>query len=115
MAIKQNPNEPAITTLSNLTIGVIVAVVILGIVGVASIIILNKSHTATEVRAAKAVSDKAIVALQHRDGSAARKLGTKDFKSGYTVEQLTKQFKAIEVATSEAPSLEQHNITTADG
>ena len=67
---------------------------------------LNSTHQQKEVAAAQVVSDKAIAALQKRNGADARKLGTKKFRTTYSDKQLTDQFKAVEVATTGAPKLD---------
>jgi hypothetical protein len=91
----------------------IISLLVVAVLIAASLITLHKidvAHQQKEVAGARAVSDKAILAVQARNGAAARKLGTKSFQSTYTDKQLTDQFKAIEVATSAPPKLEIHMV-----
>lgn len=107
--------EATTTTINTLTIGLIIAGIIVVVIGVTSLVLLNRSHTRQAVEAAQKVSDKAIVAIQHRDGGAAVEIGTGEFKAKYTASELTKQFKAIEVATAKPPTLVQHANSNVKG
>jgi hypothetical protein len=91
---------------------VIFGIIILAIVGL-SMFTVNKLKLKNDVSAAQTVSDKAIDDLQKRDGAAARQLGSKTFQKAYTASQLTKQFKAVEVATLKPPKLDR--TTAYDG
>jgi hypothetical protein len=92
-------------------------IVVLGIMLVVVVVLVgtitSKLSLKHDAAAAQVVADKAIADLQKRDGTAAHKLGTKKFQQTYTADQLTKQFKAIEVATLKSPKLD--NTTVADG
>lgn len=67
----------------------------------------NQAKLQQATKEARVVSDKAIDGLQQRDGASVRKLGSKKFQSTYTDKELTTQFKSIEVATSEAPHIQE--------
>ncbi len=83
-------------------VAIVVVTIIIGILGWTLYSKLSLKH---DVAAAQVVADQTIAALQKRDGAAARKLGNAKFQSTYTSEALTKQFKAVEVATSQNPEL----------
>jgi hypothetical protein len=70
----------------------------------------SRANLRSDIAAAQTVADKAVTAIDDRDGAAARRLGTDKFKSSYTDKQLTDQFKAVEVATSQKPTLYQHYV-----
>jgi len=89
---------------------ILVFVVIIAAIAILSTVLVSKLTLKRHVEAAQAVSDKAIAALQKRDGNAALALGTPTFKKTYTAQQLTQQFKAVEVATSQAPKLDTQTV-----
>lgn len=85
---------------------IIFAVLIAVIVGLA-VFLFQKIELKQDANRAQVVSDKVIGDLQKRDGTAARALGSSKFKATYSDAQLTAQFKAVEIATLKAPSLDR--------
>lgn len=89
---------------------VIIFAVMLGAIIGLSATLITKISLKHDVSDAQVVSDKAIADLQKRDGQAAYKLGTPTFQKTYTADQLTKQFKAVAVATSKPPTLDRKMV-----
>jgi hypothetical protein len=87
---------------------VIIVAVIIGL----SVFIVNKITLKHDVADARIVADKVIADLQKRDGAAAYKLGNKKFQKSYTADALTKQFKAVEVATLKKPALDRTTVSS---
>ena len=91
----------------------IVIFAIIGVVIVAlSVFLYNHLVLKRDVSNAQTVSDKVIADLQKRDGGAARALGSPTFQKTYSAPQLTKQFKAIELATLKPPALNRTIVYT---
>jgi len=86
---------------------VIVFTILLAIIVGLAVFLFQKIELKRDASHAQTVSDKVIADLQKRDGGAARTLGSSKFKSTYSDAQLTAQFKAVEVATLKAPSLDR--------
>lgn len=107
----QQPSAPRFSRLPTRTDIIIIGLGIVVAVGL-FVVLTNRANLRRDVTAAQAVSDKAITAIDKRDGAAARTLGTAKFKSTYTDRQLTDQFKAVEVATSQKPTLYQHYVSS---
>jgi hypothetical protein len=79
---------------------IIVFAVLIIIVIVLASFLYNQLSLKRNVAQARIVTDKVIQAVEKEDGAAARNQGSTKFKSTYTAEALTKQFKAIELVTS---------------
>ncbi|TAH32171.1 hypothetical protein EYC59_06315 [Candidatus Saccharibacteria bacterium] len=92
------------------TIDIVAIVVVTTIIAILGWTIYSKISLKHDVTAAQKVSDETITALQKRDGTTARKLGSASFQKEYTNEALTKQFKTIETATLKAPALENTTV-----
>jgi hypothetical protein len=105
----EKPQRKLPVKISDIIIFAVIIAVIAGLV----FFITTKLQLKHDVAAARIVSDKVIADIQKRDGAAAYRLGTPTFQSSYTADQLTKQFKAIEIATLKAPSLDRQVV--ADG
>lgn len=82
-------------------IGFIIVVVLL------VVFLIHKLQLKREVASATVVTNQVIDDLAKRDGAAARNLGNAKFKSTYAASTLTQQFKAIELVTSEKPTIDQ--------
>lgn len=72
-----------------------------------SITLINHIVAKRDVAGAQAVADKVIADIGKRDGAAAYKLGTKQFRSQITAEKLDQQFKDVQVATKGTPTLDR--------
>jgi hypothetical protein len=81
----------------------ILLIIIVGLL----VTIFNKLSLKAAVNGARPVSDKAIAALQARNGSAAWKLGDKSFQAKNSAANLTLLFKHEEVATLKNPTLDR--------
>jgi len=81
--------------------------IMLIVIAVLVVTLISKLSLKHDVANAKVISDKTIADIQRRDGTAARKLGTKEFQKTYSAATLTKQFKTIEVATLKPPVLDR--------
>ncbi len=91
-------------------IDIVAIVVVTVVVVVLGWTIYSKLKLKHDVAAAQQVSDQTIAALQKRDGAAAYKLGSANFKKTYTAKQLSTQFNTIEVATTKSPALENTTV-----
>ncbi len=91
-------------------IDIVAIVVVTAVVVVLGWTIYSKLKLKHDVAAAQQVSDQTIAALQKRDGTAAYKLGSTNFQKQYSSDSLTKQFRAIEVATTKSPALENTTV-----
>jgi hypothetical protein len=88
------------------------AVVFIAAAIAAALFYFNKQAVAQDVSAAQAVADKVVVAIEKRDGAAARALGDSTFKANNTDASLTELFKDKEVATLKKPQLDRHVVYT---
>lgn len=79
---------------------IVVFAVIIVVIVVLSTYIFNQLSLKRNVSNARIVTDKVITAVEKEDGMAARRYGSDKFKSTYSADALTKQFKAIELVTS---------------
>jgi hypothetical protein len=93
-------------------------IIILGILLVVTIVLLTtlygKLTLKRDVHAARVVSDKVVADIANRDGTAARELGSKKFKSSYSAPQLTKQFNAIKLVTGKTPTVDRQTVADWD-
>lgn len=98
-----------------LNIGVIVAVLVVGILAaLLATSIASELSTKRNISGARVVSDKVVAAIAKRDGGAARKLGNAKFQSMYTDKQLSQQFRAIEPVTSHDRNLYREALVDKD-
>jgi len=93
---------------------VIAFAVILAVIAVLVVTLHSKLQLKHDVSGAKVVSDKVIADIYRRDGMAVRSLGSSSFKSNYSAQQLTAQFKAIKVATSQMPKLDRQMVASGN-
>lgn len=78
----------------------------------AALVYFNDQSIKHDIAAAQAVADKVVVAIEKRDGGAARVLGDATFKANNTDASLTELFKEKEIATLQKPQLERHAVHT---
>lgn len=88
------------------------AIVLVAVGIAAALFYFNKHAVAQDVSAAQVVADKVVVAIEKRDGAAARNLGDATFKANNTDASLTELFKDKEVATLQKPQLDRHVVYT---
>jgi len=90
----------------------IILAVIVAVIVLLSVFLVGKLRLKHDVAQAQTVSDKVIADFQKRDGAAVRKLGSSKFQSTYSADVLTKQFKAVNVATSQTPKLDHTTVSS---
>jgi hypothetical protein len=88
----------------------VVGAVFIAVCAVLVMTLMNKMTLHRDVTDARAVSDKTITDIQHRDGGAIRSLGSPGFQHRYTAAALTKQFKSVEIATLKTPQLDRQIV-----
>lgn len=110
--VAESPSpKPRLSRLPTRTDVIVIGLALAIVVG-AFLILSGRANSRRDITAAQVISDKVITAIDDRDGAAARKLGTNTFRSTYTDKQLSDQFKAVEVATSQKPTLYQHYVSS---
>jgi len=88
----------------------IVSVVFIAVCAVLIVTLVNKLTLKHDVANAKTVAEKTVVDIQHNNGAGAYALGSPKFKKTITANALTGQFKAIDVTTSKAPTLDRQIV-----
>jgi hypothetical protein len=100
--VLQTPKRRRSVKVSDIVIFSVLIIVIVAL----TVVLLNKLAVKHAVDSARPVSDKAIAAIEARDGAAARKLGDKEFQSKNSAADLTTLFKKEEIATLKKPTLD---------
>lgn len=92
-------------------VDIIFFAVIIVIVVVLAVTLVSKLSLKKTVADARIVTDKAITAVEKTNGTAARDLGSSKFKSSYSADTLTDQFKNIQLVTSSGtPSVDHQTV-----
>jgi hypothetical protein len=106
---------PSVKSLRKLRVTIKEIAILVGFVVIVALLaafIYNKLKLKHDVAAATVVTNQVINDVAKRDGAAARSLGNAKFKSTYTAAALTKQFQAIELVTSEKPTVDVQAAST---
>jgi hypothetical protein len=108
--VLQTPKPKRKVKVSDIVIFGLLIIIIVAL----TVVLLNKLTIKHAVDSARPISDKAIAAIQARDGNAARKLGDKEFQSKNSAEDLTTLFKKEEIATLKKPTLDRTIVYHGD-
>jgi hypothetical protein len=93
------------------TSDIIIFAVMAVVIGVLAVTLIGKLQLKHDVASAHTVTDKVITDIAKRDGAAARKLGSPKFQSSYSAEQLTTQFKNIEIVTGGKATVDHETLS----
>ena len=86
---------------------IIIFGVILAVIALFASIAYDRITVRQDIAAATPIANRVIDLVAKRDGASIRSMGNDTFKKTYTVVALNKQLDAIELVTSEKPTIDQ--------